>query len=69
MWGWFLDLARCRQYGGMGSPMPIGYRDIAAWREITGAEPEPWELKALFDIDGVWLEQIGAETKTARKSS
>jgi hypothetical protein len=58
VWGWFIELARCRTYGGMGNPLPISYRDVVAWRDMTGVEPEPWELKAIFAIDVAWLDSL-----------
>jgi len=61
IWGWFIDLARCRQYAGMGSAMPISYRDVQAWRDVTGAEPEPWELNAIFAIDAAWMAQVAKD--------
>lgn len=42
----------------MGSPLPISYRDVVAWRDLTGHEPEPWELSAIFAIDAAWLDSL-----------
>jgi hypothetical protein len=50
----------------MGTPLPIGYRDVAAWRDLTGIRPEPWELNAIFALDAAWLDSL-PKPKTTKK--
>jgi hypothetical protein len=40
--------------GGMGAG-PVGYRDILAWREITGIVLMPWEAKIIRHLSGAYL--------------
>jgi hypothetical protein len=56
IWGWFVELARCRQYGAMGGAYPISYEAIEAWKSVTGASPDPLELKAILALDSAWLD-------------
>lgn len=48
---------------GMGES-PIGFRDLAAWQEIMGAELLPWEARVLIRLSDSWL----AERQRARKA-
>lgn len=48
-WGWFWELDKGRSVG-MG-PNRISWTDIAEWRRVTEAEPEPWEIRAIQAMD------------------
>lgn len=61
VWGYFTDLARCRNYAGMGSPLPISYRDIEAWGRVTGNTLAPWELRAVLQLDAAFLTEPATE--------
>jgi hypothetical protein len=54
LWGWFADLSRGRQMGGMG-PSRLTYADMQAWIALMGVAVEPWEIRALLRIDSAWL--------------
>lgn len=45
-WDWFWELDRGRQVGM--EPNAISWSDIAEWQRVTGSEPEPWELNAIY---------------------
>ena len=50
VWHWFLELSAARGSTGFG-PAPIGYRDMADWSRMTGAQPTPFEVGLLREID------------------
>ncbi|MFP1634084.1 hypothetical protein ACLB6G_20330 [Zhengella sp. ZM62] len=54
---WFYELDAARGSNGFGAN-PISYPDIAAWRELTGAEPLPWEVRALKAMDAAYLNEF-----------
>ena len=39
---------------GMGTAR-IGWSDIAAWSQLSGIEPQPWEAKILRSLSGDYL--------------
>lgn len=45
-WDWFWELDKGRQMGMEANA--ISWSDIRAWQEVTGADPEPWELNAIY---------------------
>ena len=58
---WFFDLNNDRDYnifagmgGGGAIPKALGYKDIAAWAQLTGNEPTRWEVAALREMDKAW---------------
>lgn len=40
--------------GGMGDG-PVGYRDIAAWQDITGVIVQPWEARTIRRLSQAYL--------------
>lgn len=54
VWDWFVELTRTRRYG-MSAPEPISYQEMAAWAELTGREPTPFEVGCLTAVDDVVL--------------
>jgi hypothetical protein len=65
VWGWFLELHRTR--GGGFGPEPLSHREIAAWASLTGQQLEQWELQALRELDGAWMEQAAKQVKKQAK--
>ncbi|MCB2186481.1 MAG: hypothetical protein KQJ78_08695 [Deltaproteobacteria bacterium] len=53
-WEWFWDLSAGRGSDG-GGAAPLSYREIWAWRELTGENPRPWEIALLRTMDRVYL--------------
>lgn len=45
-WDWFWELDKGRQVGF--APNAISWSDIVGWQIATGAEPELWELNAIY---------------------
>lgn len=60
IWAWFQELHAARGSSGF-APSPISYSEIFAWAQLTGREPEPWEIQVLKDIDMVYLGSIVTE--------
>lgn len=54
IWNWFCELHGGRQYGGFGA-MSISYSEIYAWVELTKADPSPWEIGLLKQLDHIYL--------------
>lgn len=53
VWTWYCELAAARPAGfGLS---PIGYAEIAAWRDLTGARPGPHEVEWLRALDQAFL--------------
>ena len=50
LWTWWIELNRSRG-GGMNGPEGLTYQGIDAWARLTGADPEPVEVEALFELD------------------
>lgn len=61
VWEWYLDIASCRQYGGMGTPLPISHAEIWAWCQLHGITLEPWHIRTIRLLDGVHLRAISAK--------
>lgn len=54
LWHWWLELNGST--GGNGfSQNPISYTEIKNWSELTGNQPEPWEVAAIRAIDRAYL--------------
>lgn len=45
-WNWFWELDKGRQVGMELNA--ISWSDIGEWQRVTGAQPEPWELNAIY---------------------
>jgi hypothetical protein len=54
LWKWFRELSDARGYSSLG-PHRIGYLDIVAWCWLFGTKPEPWELRAILQLDAEWM--------------
>lgn len=52
LWAWFAELASCRSVG-MAGINPINFVDIDAWSRLTGRNVQPYEVRALLDLDRV----------------
>lgn len=44
-------------HGPMG-PVPIGWRDLAAWQELIGVELLPWEARILARLSGNYVGEM-----------
>jgi hypothetical protein len=53
IWQWFDELSHARASNGFAL-MPIGWAEIHAWAVLTGAEPEPWEVRVLVRLDAAY---------------
>lgn len=63
---WFWELDNSRQGNGSG-PNPLAWSDIEAWTRLMGITPEPWELRALQQMDHVQLRRILDQIAGRRK--
>lgn len=53
VWEWFMELATGRT-AGLG-PNPLTWEGIAAWCDLTGNRPAPWEVRAIKALDLAFL--------------
>lgn len=57
VWGWFNELSAARGEGFSG-PAGVGYGDILAWTQLTGADPSPTEVSIIIAMDRAWRAEI-----------
>ena len=53
---WFWELHGARGSSGFGAPEPLRYTEIEAWARLTGVRLNPWGLRLLKMVDGIYLE-------------
>lgn len=58
---WLLEVGPTAA-GAMGESF-IGWQDLAAWSQITGIEPDPWEARTLRRLSMAYLHQQLAARK------
>jgi len=54
LWRWFIELHRGRTTNGMG-PTRATHQDVLAWMQLSGAQPQQWELRALMSLGSLWI--------------
>lgn len=64
IWGWFMELDRQRAGNGYG-PLPLGFKEIAAWSRLRRVELDQWELSALLTMDSARMESLSHATGDA----
>ena len=55
IWNTFCRLDAKRRSNGFG-PEPISYSEIEAYLRVTGESLDPWEVKALAELDDQYIE-------------
>jgi hypothetical protein len=55
---WFWELSAGRGSNGFG-PSPLTFQEIAAWRDLTGAVLDAWEVTALREMDAAFMTAWG----------
>jgi len=55
IWNAFIELHNARGSGGFG-PCAITYSEIAAYRDLTGVDLSPWEVKVIRALDTLYIE-------------
>ncbi len=70
MWGWFWDLDNSRQ-SDQGTPQPLTYQEIKAWRDLCEVEAVSWDMTVLKAMDIAFLKAYSAEKRAqeARKKA
>jgi len=54
VWSAFISLSSSRG-SGFNGPAPITFEQIKAWKELTEASIEPWEIEAIKRVDLEYL--------------
>lgn len=67
LWDWFQELSAARRYGENG-PDPIGFADIEAWRRLTGAKPDTWDVATIRMMDQVYISETIETIKRNREA-
>lgn len=62
LWRWFVELNQGRGNSGFG-PCALSYLEIEAWSRLNRVVLMPHELKALKQLDVVYLNSQGEATK------
>lgn len=63
---WFFEIGRGRGSSGWG-PNPLGYRDLAAWADLTGIRPTPLEVSMLMDLDRQFMKSREKTNEAGKK--
>lgn len=63
VWEWFVEIRAGIAPNGM-APIAIGWRDLAAWSDLTGERLRPWEVRLL-----IRLSMLCAEIDSERQDS
>lgn len=64
LWAWWVELHFARSSGGFGLG-GITYQSIEAWKHVTGADPNVWEVGAIKAIDNAYCGVINAQKPKA----
>jgi hypothetical protein len=67
VWEWFLELDAARTSNGHAAN-PVTFMEIQAWASMVGADPKPWEVRALRCMDMKRLELLHCEARASRDS-
>lgn len=59
VWAWFCEIRGGLQGNGWGCAS-ITWRDLEAWRALTGETPEPWEARLLVRLGALRAEILDA---------
>lgn len=62
LWDYFIELHNRRTNYGWGH-VPLTFIEIDAWERKTRRTLDPWELKALLEIDGAYMASIPKKTE------
>lgn len=63
LWQWFVEICEVRGSNGFG-PNCITYPDIAAWAQLTGSRPTPWDVGVLRALDRAWMTTYAGSRRT-----
>ncbi|MCF3934351.1 hypothetical protein L1787_13120 [Acuticoccus sp. M5D2P5] len=66
VWAWFWQLSNARGGGGF-SIASIAYSEIAAWGELTLADPTPTEIGMIKAMDAAFLDAVEKRRKVGAK--
>lgn len=67
VWNAFAEIARTRQIGAM-SLCRLTRLDVQMWERDEGIRLEPWERRAIFQLDDEWLAAMSPKEKGKAKS-
>lgn len=64
------DAGRVNVQIGFGGAvyLPLRWPDLGAWKDCTGADAEPWELRAMLSLSGVLAGEMNAAMKMDRSA-
>lgn len=61
LWRWFVEILDGVAPNGMTAPA-IGWRDLAAWCELTGERLEAWEARLLLRLSNLRVNILAEDT-------
>lgn len=68
LWAWYCDLAQTRAAGGFG-PARISRLEIQAWERDEGVRLEPWERRAIMQLDAEHLRIMTAKEEAPEQEA
>lgn len=54
LWAWWLELTADRGWSDHGVARAVTWEKVHAWKQVTGARVQPFEARALVEIDRTW---------------
>lgn len=58
---WFYELNATRAYTDHGTPNPIPYREVMAWKELLNYEIRPSDVLLIRQIDTIYITTLITE--------
>jgi hypothetical protein len=53
VWEWFIEINAAATGGGGMGPVTISWVDLKAWADMTGEQPEPWEVRLILQLSNL----------------
>lgn len=64
LWEWFWELSAQRWFTD-GSPLPLGYKEMQSWAQLTGRILTQDDVLALVRMDDAYLRESAEESRAA----
>lgn len=67
VWAYFIELHSRRQHNN--GPQKLTYAEIREWKQEEGRSLQPWERKAIFRLDDLYIESVLEAERLAREAN
>lgn len=65
---WFWQISG-RRKSGLSGAEPIGYAEIACWRDLMQCDPTAQEVRVLLDMDDAYMDALAEERREKEKQA